>query len=209
MSRRVLLCDIGKVVVDFDDNRALRQLAQLAGLQVEIGAAFPASVSSLIQGTIWAGFCAGQVTDEGYRETVRLRLSLPGEVTDEQIDLAVADVFTPMLGTIALLENLREREFTLVALSNAEPPRVRRLEHMGVWDLFDDRVVSCEVQLTKPSHDIYRHALGVARAKASEVMFVDDMLPNVLAAAELGIAAHHFQDTDGLIRFLKLHGHHF
>ncbi|WP_433017538.1 HAD family hydrolase [Kribbella sp. CA-294648] len=56
------------------------------------------------------------------------------------------------------------------------------------WDgMFDDIVISGEVQLRKPEPEIYRLAALRLALRPSECVFVDDMEVNVIAARELGI----------------------
>lgn len=56
------------------------------------------------------------------------------------------------------------------------------------WDgMFDDIVISGEVQLRKPEPEIYHLAAQRLDLSPSECVFVDDMEVNVVAARELGI----------------------
>ena len=61
------------------------------------------------------------------------------------------------------------------------------------WDtLFDTVVISGEVGLRKPDPAIYRLAAERLRLSPAEVVFVDDLAPNVRAAAAVGmVGVHH------------------
>jgi putative hydrolase of the HAD superfamily len=61
--------------------------------------------------------------------------------------------------------------------------------HREDWPrLFDATVISAEVGLRKPDPGIYAIALERLGVQAADVVFVDDMQPNIEAAAELGMA---------------------
>ena len=53
--------------------------------------------------------------------------------------------------------------------------------------MFDDVLISSEVGLIKPSRDLYELALERLGVPADEVIFIDDRLPNVEGAQQLGM----------------------
>ena len=65
----------------------------------------------------------------------------------------------------------------------------------GGLDVFDVTVFSAEVGLAKPDPAIYKRILQQLEVEASEAVFVDDYLPNVEAAAALGMGAVRFLNT--------------
>ncbi|WP_240506618.1 HAD family hydrolase [Thermoactinospora rubra] len=72
------------------------------------------------------------------------------------------------------------------------------------WDeLFDAVVISGEVGMRKPEPEIFRHALDLLGLAAEECVFIDDIEPNIRAAAELGIRGIHHRDADTTIAELE------
>ena len=65
----------------------------------------------------------------------------------------------------------------------------------GGLDVFDVTVFSAEVGLAKPDPAIYERIVQQLEAEAGEAVFVDDYLPNVDAAAALGMGAVRFLNT--------------
>jgi putative hydrolase of the HAD superfamily len=60
------------------------------------------------------------------------------------------------------------------------------------WDeMFDAIVISGEVGMRKPEPEIFVHALDLLGVSAGEAVFVDDLEPNVRAAAALGLVGVH------------------
>ncbi len=54
-------------------------------------------------------------------------------------------------------------------------------------DMFDDVLISSDVGLIKPSRDLYELALERLGVGPDEVIFIDDRLPNVEGAMQLGM----------------------
>ena len=80
-----------------------------------------------------------------------------------------------ILGTVAVLDELRQRGRRLYALTNFShetwPVARARFEFLG-W--FEDVVVSGEVGLVKPDPRIYRLAIDRCRLEPARTVFVDD-----------------------------------
>jgi putative hydrolase of the HAD superfamily len=96
-------------------------------------------------------------------------------------------------GSAELLSELRPR-FRLAALSNSNELHWRRNERvLRIPELFERVLSSHELGFHKPDLRIYTRALEELRVSPDAVAFFDDNLPNVEAAASLGMAAHHVQ----------------
>jgi len=109
--------------------------------------------------------------------------------------------------TVQILAGLRRRGHRLVALTNwsAEtfPVARSRFAFLG-W--FEDIVVSGEERMVKPDPRIFRLALDRNRLEAGDTVFIDDLMPNVAAAAALGLDAVHFRGADALREALEARG---
>jgi putative hydrolase of the HAD superfamily len=60
--------------------------------------------------------------------------------------------------------------------------------------MFDEVVISGQVGMRKPDAEIYHHTIRAIGLPAPQCAFVDDLLPNVLAARDLGLVAIHHTD---------------
>lgn len=97
--------------------------------------------------------------------------------------------------TEAVIEGLHARGVPLYALTNMSTeawPGVRAMS--PAFDRFIEVVVSGDLGLIKPDPAIYRVALERMGRRAEEVLFIDDSLANIEAAAALGFRVHHFTD---------------
>lgn len=89
---------------------------------------------------------------------------------------------------VALIRRLRPSYRTQV-LSNADATLPERMRLLGVYDLFDDVVVSAHVGVAKPDRRIYELAAGRLNLPPEACVFIDDNERNVEAAREAGMRA--------------------
>ncbi|KIS66470.1 uncharacterized protein UMAG_10746 [Mycosarcoma maydis] len=124
-------------------------------------------------------------------------------------------------------------QFTIAALTNNfAPPTVipgegkgksakapsldKELEHLGLGasqnelrSMFDFYIESAVVGKRKPDPEFYQHALDLLKVQASEVVFLDDIGPNLKAAQKLGITTIRVNSNDctpALAQLSKLTG---
>lgn len=113
----------------------------------------------------------------------------------------------PIGGAETLLERVREK-YRVAFLSNSNEVHAEVIPRQFA-SLFrkDDRFIfSHRFNVAKPDPEIFRRALEVIGALPQHVVFVDDLLENVLAAREEGIQAFQFIDTDSLTKELVREG---
>lgn len=99
-------------------------------------------------------------------------------------------------GTVEVLGEVRDTGLPLYALTNwsAETfPLARRQYDFLGW--FDEIIVSGEERVIKPDREIYDVLIGRTGLDPTTTVFIDDSLPNALAAEELGFTAINFQDS--------------
>ena len=76
-------------------------------------------------------------------------------------------------------------------------------ERWHIADIFDDIIVSAEVEVAKPDRRIYQLALDRLDVEAKQTIFIDDFDENIQGARELGIHGIHFQDPQIVLEELK------
>ena len=64
-------------------------------------------------------------------------------------------------------------------------------------------VISAEEKLIKPDPALFELVLKRYRLNAEEVYFIDDSMPNIVAARELGMQALHFKRSDDCYRQIR------
>jgi len=110
----------------------------------------------------------------------------------------------PVDGTVAILDELRQRQTPLYALTNwsHETFPIAR-PRFPFFDWFAGIVVSGEIGLVKPDARIYRHLLEAHGLAAEDCVFIDDSVANVSGAEAVGIAGLHFTSAEQLRRDLE------
>ena len=157
----------------------------------------PGGYRDLERGAIGFGdFYEFLCTNAGYRASMR----------------ALRDVWTdffdgPIAGAESLLERIRER-YRVAFLSNSNEVHAEVIPRQFAM-LFqkDDRFIfSHRFNVAKPDPEMFRRALEIIGALPQQVVFVDDLLENVLAARAEGIQAYQFIDSDSLMKELVRDG---
>jgi 2-haloacid dehalogenase len=102
-------------------------------------------------------------------------------------------------GTVAILEELRAAGLPTYAITNFSREKFEAArERFAFLGRFDGIVVSAEVGLLKPDLAIYRHLVSEHALSPEDCVFIDDSLPNVEAAREIGMTGIHFTDPGAL-----------
>jgi HAD superfamily hydrolase (TIGR01509 family) len=174
--------DLGKVLVDFDLDRAYRAAAQKSPLsEAEIR-------EKVISPRIYE-FEKGTISTEAFFQGLARDTEFLGG--PEELRAIFDDIFTEMPNNVRVLEALRGR-VRLGMISNTNASHIAFVErHFGFFHLFDCRIYSHEVQMRKPDTEIYRHALAVMDVPAERSLFIDDLEQNVRGALDAGMHALH------------------
>ena len=109
-----------------------------------------------------------------------------------------------LTGTVEILRQLKQAGYPLYGLSNwsAETFPYAR-EKYDFFDLFDDMVISGEVGHVKPDPEIFHILLDKIGKPAQECLLIDDSLPNIHQAENMGFAVVHFQSPEQLAATLQ------
>lgn len=109
----------------------------------------------------------------------------------------------PMPGIEDVLETVRKR-YRVAFLSNSNEVHAELIPRRfgALFDKDDRFIFSHRFRCAKPDPDIFQRMLEVLGALPQHVIFVDDMLENVIAAKALGIKAYQYRDAVSLIEEL-------
>jgi FMN phosphatase YigB (HAD superfamily) len=203
MSITTIVFDFGNVLGFFSHRRAAEQLLRHAPAGVTINQLLAFFADSELE----VAFECGRLTTAEVLLRLRRRFGLTG--SDEELELACADMFTPNEPVCSLVPRLRER-YRLLLLSNTNDLHYRhfRRQFSATLDCFHHLVASHEVGLRKPDVRLYRHAEQVAGARAEQCLFIDDLPANVEAARACGWQAVLYRPHDDLSHALRQVGVH-
>lgn len=130
---------------------------------------------------------------------------LKEEIAEFFQDSWMEKVFTPIKENMVLYERARELGYDIFYLTNYSKDGFAHLEeHFDFIRNAEGKIVSSHVRCCKPELKIYEMLLEKYQLNASECLFFDDNIYNVLAAKELGIQAVHFTDVREALKILDV-----
>jgi len=112
-----------------------------------------------------------------------------------------------MPGMEELLARVRER-YRVAFLSNSNEVHAEIIPRRfaGLFHKDDRFILSHRFKVAKPDPEIFRRALEVLGALPHHVVFIDDLIENVMAARTVGMRAYQFVDADSLAAQLEEEG---
>jgi FMN phosphatase YigB (HAD superfamily) len=193
---KAIIFDIGSVIIRLDPARAIAAIGAGSKLSPDkVWAAVP-------QDPMWQGWQEGRVTPKDWYENVIARFHTPisfGEFCGAWNSILCPELILPE----RLFKQLSEK-CRLVLLSNTDPIHVGCMESKFPFiRYFPERIYSCDVGASKPGLKIFRAAIRAAGVPAKQILFVDDIQKNVLAARRLGLKAHQFRSRRRLEAVLR------
>ena len=128
---------------------------------------------------------------------------LTKEIADFFQDSWMEKVYTPIEENMVLYNRAKELEYDIYFLTNYSVDGFAYLEEN--YDFIRNvkgKVVSSHVHCCKPERKIYELLLNKYQLNASECIFFDDNINNILAAKEVGIVAVLFTDVQDALQVL-------
>lgn len=179
MSPKVVVFDLGKVLVDFDYGLAAHRLA-------ENSTASAAEVRAVIDQTpLLFRYEEGQMTTQEFFTEVKARIGFRGGF--EEFAAPFGDIFTELPEMTALHAELRARGVPTFILSNTNDIAISHIRRrFPFFANFDGHVLSYECAALKPHARIYEIAEQRTGCRGGEILFLDDKPENVEAAVPRG-----------------------
>lgn len=143
----------------------------------------------------WGDFDRGVVEPPELAQRIAARTGLtPSEVT-AIIEHAPHEL-QPLPDTVAWMRRLHAQGRPMHYLSNMPEPFAAHFERThDFMALFESGVFSARVNLLKPEPEIYVHAAAAFGRDPTQLLFLDDHLPNIVAARAAGWQAIHFDNA--------------
>lgn len=188
-----IIFDLGGVLLNID-----YQLTSKAFTALGISD-FDQHFSQLHANSLFEDLETGKVNEEEFLE--KIKEHLPAGTTNENIITAWnAMLLDYPVARLQLLQQLRQH-YNLFLLSNTNAIHLAAFNSIleksrGISSLasfFDRSYYSHLVGLRKPGKEIFQLILDENDLRPEHTLFIDDTLPNVEAAKELGIQTIHLQ----------------
>jgi len=186
---RVVIFDLGKVLVDFDYAIAARRIAAKAKLSA-------GEVQNVIEGSpLLFRFETGQISSTEFFDEVCRATGYRD--SQQEFEPEFSDIFSAIEPIIALHEKLRRLKMPTFILSNTNDLAVAHIRRkFPFFSNFDGYILSFEQRSMKPSERIYEIAEKITGAREADILYIDDRLENLQPAKRLGWNVVHHQDMD-------------
>jgi FMN phosphatase YigB (HAD superfamily) len=196
---KALLFDLGKVLVDFDFERGMRQFVARTPLSR------PEFERIILEQGWMRRYESGEISTRTFYDYLREHGKL--DMSFAEFNNAWGSVFLPGTVVPEQLLSYLSQSYPLILVSNTNESHIEYItENYSVLDYFDHAIYSHEVRSMKPDRKIYDAAIAAAGFPPEELFFTDDRAENVSGAAELGIRAHQFDSVQNLVKTLQNYG---
>ena len=192
----LIIFDLGRVLVDFDFKKVIRELKQHTHLkEKEIYHFFKTT-------PLWDAFERGTVNPQAFFKKLQHELKLEG-LNFKTFTPKWNDIFTEMDESVAILKKLRGR-YRLAMISNVNQMHWEHVKgNHSFMKWFDHPVASYAVGHRKPELEIFHLTLNKAKTPAARAVFIDDLAEHVHAAQSIGMRAHQFTGAKKLAKDIK------
>jgi len=176
---KIVVFDLGKVLVDFDYHIAVSRIAARSkqppdGIKIFLG-----------QSQAIIDYECGRLTREEFFEQARKATGFRGTI--EEFGEFFADIFTPIPPMIELHAGLRRRGIPTYIFSNTNDLAVEHIRrNFPFFRNFDGYIYSFEVGDMKPEAKIYEVLEKLAGRRGADIVYLDDRPENVAAGAARG-----------------------
>lgn len=195
---KVVLFDLGKVLVDFDHLRAAERISSFCKRT-------PLQIYNLFfESQVTIDFEAGKISPQNFYLKVKEMLDL--DLSFNSFIPIWNDIFflSPKNRSVYRLINILRANYETALLSNINTLHYEYLkEKFPVFGVFDKIFLSFEMGLIKPDKEIYKKVIGELKVRAQEIFYTDDRQELVESAASLGIKAKIFVNFAQLMSDLE------
>jgi putative hydrolase of the HAD superfamily len=195
---KAVVFDYGKVISLPPEDAVRNELAALAGIDVKTLDA----LDEQYRGEHDRGVLSGT---EYYKTILAKAGKEPGQDAAEKmlsLDLQSWARINP--DTVKLMEDIKAAGLKVGILSNMPHAFLAMArEKFPLFKLPDAGIFSCEVGAVKPEEAIYEALFAALGCTPYEIVFVDDMRPNIEAARILGMNAFVWKDAETARTLLK------
>jgi epoxide hydrolase-like predicted phosphatase len=188
------LIDVFETVLSLDHLQHGARLAERAGVPPDAFAAATGDWAPRVNDgrVTLAEAVAGVLRECGAEPTAELVETV---VAADRELLAELAVLHP--DTVPFLESVRAAGVRTAFVSNCNENARSLLDALGLSDLVDELVLSCEVGVAKPDPKIYAVALDRLGVAAERAVLVDDQASYCASARGIGMAAIRIDRADG------------
>lgn len=194
--------DLGKVLVDFDFDIAVREVLKKSPLTPEQLNQEMYRTYGLID-----DYESGRISSPAFFDGLKAEYRYEGSA--DELRAIWCGVFSPLDHHIRMARSLAEF-YPLAIISNTSEAHIEHLEATyDFFPVFRQKFYSYRLGVMKPDYRIYQQALEAMGADKYESLFIDDREENIAAAATRGWQTIHLRpdvDLRDALRSYELRG---
>lgn len=179
---RAVLLDVFNTVLSVDFAAALDGLVEASGMtRDDWTAGLSLHTEAVMTGTV--------TPEQGFTAVFVLAGKSPRDIsTLVQRDVELLHEHATLCpDVLPFMKEMRQRGIRIALVSNCAPNTGPLLQALGLTDVADHVVLSCDVGAVKPDATIYRAALRALGVDPTEAVFVDDQADYCSGAEALGM----------------------
>lgn len=199
-----LIFDLGGVILDLSIDHTLQAFSTLSGIDLR-------KVSELYTSPGFETYEKGMMTDDDFRDYVREVFSV--QCSTSEIDACWNAMLRGFpIAKLQLLQKLKE-DYSVFLLSNTNSIHIKHMNQVMLPALnlppiplegyFHRAYYSHIMKKRKPNADIFQQVLNENGLLAEQTLFLDDNLPNVEGAKQLGIKTVHVVAPDTIFEYFN------
>lgn len=196
--------DLGNVLLMFDHELAIRQIAEVAKVSPE------AVRAAVFDSGLEVQYEAGAITSQDfYEEFCKATGSSPDF---KALSQAASAIFHPNHSMIPIVAQMKQAGYRLGLLSNTCEAHYQYFgdgRYSMIPDIFDVVALSFEMKLMKPNPKIFERATELAGVAPEKIFFTDDIAGHIEAARRVGWDAVQYTGTPNLVDELRRRGADF
>jgi putative hydrolase of the HAD superfamily len=190
---KVIVFDLGRVLIDFDHQIAAKKIAALTRKD-------PQQIFDLFfDSRLIQSFERGKISPDDFFARVSRLLGL--QLSFEQFLSIWNQIFflSEENKSVYALGKSLKKNLRLALLSNINVLHLDYLKlNFPVFDIFNDIFASCEMGFIKPEPEIYRRVISYLEVLPEEIFYVDDRPELIEASLKLGLRGFVFKGADQL-----------
>src|SRR5437016_6194302 len=176
---KIVVFDLGKVLLDFDYSIAARRIAARGKMLAEEVKRFIDHSPLLFR------YETGLVTKQQFFDEICAMSGFCGEL--EEFGGFFSDIFVPIDPMVALQAELRAGGIPTYIFSNTNDLAVSHIRHrFPFFSNFDDYILSYEHGAMKPDARLYQVVEQRSNRQGAEILYLDDRTENIAAGAARG-----------------------
>ena len=183
-SEKIVVFDLGKVLLDFDYMKAAGKLVPLCGV-------FPLKLMGIIAGEgmeLLQQLELGQIKDDEFYRQLSELVKFKG--TREDFMEIFGDIFTPIDEMIQFHSELKKKGIRTYLFSNTNDTAVKWISaHYPFYNDFDGYFLSYKMKVAKPDGEFYLKLEEDTGKKKDEIIYLDDKQENIDTAVSRGWSA--------------------